>query len=100
LLAIIFAIILPLTIAKVSKWKLRPQVDSFSLASLSQSRRVSKASSTCTILDDGGWFLFMQFPSWDSVHLVKAYHSSGRKATQLKITIFQEKQFNYYIFLI
>jgi hypothetical protein len=27
------------------------------------------------------------------------YRSSGRKVTQLKITIFQEKQFNY-IFLI
>jgi hypothetical protein len=27
------------------------------------------------------------------------YHSSGRKVTQLKITVFQ-KQFNYYIFLI
>jgi hypothetical protein len=26
--------------------------------------------------------------------------SSGRKVIQLKITIFQEKQFNYYIFLI
>jgi hypothetical protein len=28
------------------------------------------------------------------------YRSSGRKVTQLNITIFQEKQFNYYIFLI
>jgi hypothetical protein len=28
------------------------------------------------------------------------YHSSRRKVMQLKITIFQEKQFSYYIFLI
>jgi hypothetical protein len=28
------------------------------------------------------------------------FRSSGRKVTQLKITIFQEKQFNYYMFLI
>jgi hypothetical protein len=32
--------------------------------------------------------------------LMRIYRSSGRKVTQLKITIFQEKQFNYYIFLI
>jgi hypothetical protein len=30
----------------------------------------------------------------------QTFRSSGRKVTQLKITIFQEKQFNYYIFLI
>jgi hypothetical protein len=44
------------------------------------------------------------FGSWKSVDraykiiYIWAYRSSGRKMTQLKITIFQEKQFNYYIF--
>jgi hypothetical protein len=33
-------------------------------------------------------------------HVKTSYRSSGREVTQLKITIFQEKQFNYYIFLI
>jgi hypothetical protein len=28
------------------------------------------------------------------------YRSSGRKMTRLKITNFQEKKFNYYVFLI
>jgi hypothetical protein len=32
--------------------------------------------------------------------LLEQYRWSGRKVTRLKITIFQEKKFNYYIFLI
>jgi hypothetical protein len=32
--------------------------------------------------------------------IYRSLRSPGRKVTQLKITIFQEKQFNYYIFLI
>jgi hypothetical protein len=31
---------------------------------------------------------------------LKTYRWSGRKVTQLKITIFQEKQLSYYMFLI
>jgi hypothetical protein len=34
------------------------------------------------------------------ININEIEHSSGRKVAQLKITIFQEKQFNYYIFLI